>query len=165
MGEKSFQFPIELALDTRNSREIEQLYVDSMVTDFEFHTQYKPQKLVVDPNYEVLKIQKMPPRLGWFWDDYPKYILIYGTLAEANENKLAAEIFKEDYLRRLSEIIKADTFVSLGDLNNKCIILFGRPKTNKISQQFGDIFPIKFEEDKFNWQGITYDQPKGEFRP
>jgi len=28
-----------------------------------------------------------------------------------------------------------------------------------ISQQFKNLFPIKIDEDKFTWQGITYDQP------
>jgi hypothetical protein len=127
--------------------------------DFDFRTQNEPQKLIVDPDYEILKIQKMPPGLVWFWDDYPNYILIYGTLAEAEANKTAAERFKEDYLGRLSEIIKADTDVSQNDLKGKCVILFGQPETNKICQQFGDIFPIKFDHGKFTWQGITYDQP------
>jgi len=100
----------------------------------------------------------MPPPLWWFWDVYPDLIVIYGTLAEDEANKSAAERFNEEYLGLDSEIIKADTEVSQDDLKSKCLILFGRPETNKISQQFQDIFPIKFDGDKFNWQGLTYDQ-------
>ena len=117
------------------------------------------EKLKKYPDYEILKIQRMPPHLAWFWDDYPNYVLIYGTSIEAEANKIAAERFQEDYLGNLSDIIKADTDVNRDDLKNKCIILFGRPATNKIYQQFGDIFPIKFDHNKFAWQGITYDQP------
>jgi hypothetical protein len=158
-GDTTFRLPIELAIDTEKGREVKELWVDKKTVDFDLHTINEPQKLIVDPDYEILKIQRMPPQLVWFWDVYPNYILIYGTLAEARANKTAAELFKEDYLGRLSEIIKADTDVNQDDLNNKCIILFGRPETNKISQHFGDIFPIKFDEDNFTWQGITYNQP------
>ena len=158
-NDTTFRLLIELAIDTKEGREIKKLYIDGRAVDFDFHTKNEPQKLIVDPDYKILKIQKMPPGLVWFWDDYPNYILIYGTLAEAEANKTAAERFKEDYLGRLSEIIKADTDVSQNDLKGKCVILFGQPETNKICQQFGDIFPIKFDHGKFTWQGITYDQP------
>jgi len=157
-GDTTFQLPIELAIDTKNGREIKKLHVDRKIVDFDFRTQNEPQKLIVDPDYETLKIQRMPPPLWWFWDVYPDLIVIYGTLAEDEANKSAAERFNEEYLGLDSEIIKADTEVSQDDLKSKCLILFGRPETNKISQQFQDIFPIKFDGDKFNWQGLTYDQ-------
>ena len=159
LGETILHLPIELAIDTKNGREIKKLCFDSKAIDFNILVQNEPQKLIADPDYEILKIQRMSQHLGWFWDDYPNYILIYGTLAEAESNKTSAESFKEDYLWRLSDIIKADNDVNQDDLKNKCIILFGRPETNKICQQFGDIFPIKFDHHKFTWQGITYDQP------
>jgi len=158
-GETTFRLPVELAIDTKNGGEIDKLCIDSRAVDFDLHTQNEPQKLMVDPDYEILKIQRMPPRLRWFWDVYPDLIVIYGTLAEAESNKTAAERFNDEYLGLSNEIIKADTNVSQDDLKSKCVILLGRPETNKISQQFKDIFPIKFEEDKFTWQGITYDQP------
>ncbi len=154
----TFRLPVELAIDTKNGREIEKLYFDSKAVDFDLRTQNEPQKLMVDPDYEILKIQRMPPRLRWFRDVYPKHIYIYGTLAEAESNKTAAECFNDEYFG-LYDYIKADTNVIQDDLKSKCVILFGRPETNKISQQFKDIFPIKFDEDKFIWQGVTYDQP------
>jgi transglutaminase-like putative cysteine protease len=157
-GESTFRLPVELAIDTKNGREIEKLYFDSKAVDFDLRTQNEPQKLMVDPDYEILKIQRMPPRLRWFRDVYPKHIYIYGTLAEAESNKTAAECFNDEYFG-LYDYIKADTNVIQDDLKSKCVILFGRPETNKISQQFKDIFPIKFDEDKFIWQGVTYDQP------
>jgi len=56
-------------------------------------------------------------------------------------------------------IIKADTTVSEEDLETECVVLFGCPETNKIAQQFKDVFPVKFDESKFIWQGAVYDQP------
>ena len=158
-GKTTFRLPVELAIDTKNGREIKNLYVDSKTVDFDFRMQNKPQKLIVDPDCKVLKIQGMPPPLWWFWDVYPDLIIIYGTLAESKANKTAAERFNNEYLGLDNERIKADTDVSQDDLKSKCIILFGRPETNKVSQRFKDIFPIKFDEDKFNWQGVNYDQP------
>jgi len=158
-GETIFRLPIELALDTKNGREKLKLRVDSKAVDFDLRMQNEPRKLIVDPDCKILKIQRMPPRLWWFWDVYPDLIVIYGTLSEAEANKTAAERFNEEYLGLGNEIIKADTDVSQDDLKSKCIFLIGRPETNKITQRFKDIFPIKFDEDRFTWQGVTYDQP------
>ena len=159
LGDTIFRLPIELALDTKNGREKLKLWVERKAIDFDFRTLNEPQKLMVDPDYEILKIQRMPPRLLWFWDVYPELIIVYGTLGETEANKTAAERFNSDYLGLGKEIIKADTDVNEADLKSKCVILFGRPKTNKIAQEFKDIFLIKFDKDKFTWQGIIYDQP------
>lgn len=158
-GETTFRLPIELAIDTKNGREMQKLYVDSKGVDFDLRTQNEPQKLIVDPDYEILKIQRMPPRLSWFWDVYPELIIVYGTLEEAEANKTAAELFNDDWLGLGNEIIKADTDVNEADLKTKCVILFGRPETNKIAQGFKDIFPVTFDGNKFTWQGTTYEQP------
>jgi transglutaminase-like putative cysteine protease len=158
LGDTTFRLPIELALDTENGREMQKLWIDSRATDFDFRTLNEPRKLIVDPDYKVLKIQKMAPRLWWFWDAYPELIIVYGTLGETEANKTAAEHLNRNYLGLDPELFKADIDVNEADLKSKCVILFGRPETNKISQQFRGIFPIKFDEDKFTWQGVTYDE-------
>ncbi|MBW1932809.1 MAG: hypothetical protein JRI56_07310 [Deltaproteobacteria bacterium] len=158
-GDTTFRLPIELAIDTKNGREIEKLCVDSKAVAFDLRTQNEPQKLIVDPDCKILKIQRMPPYFVWFWDVYPNLIVIYGTLAEAEANKTAAERFNDEYLGLGPDIIKADTDASQDDLKSKCVFLFGRPETNKITQQFRDIFNIKFDEDRFTWQETTYDLP------
>jgi len=158
-GDTTFRLPIELAIDTKSGREKLKLWVDSKAVDFDLRTQNQPQKLIVDPDYEILKIQRMPPRLSWLWDVYPELIIVYGTLEEAEANKTAAERFNKRYLGLGHEIIKADIDVNEADLKTKCVILFGRPETNKSAQEFKDIFPVKFDGDKFTWQGTTYEQP------
>jgi len=45
------------------------------------------------------------------------------------------------------------------DLDSECLVFFGRPETNKIAQRFKDNFPIKFNGNKFTWQGVVYDRP------
>jgi len=49
--------------------------------------------------------------------------------------------------------------VNEADFKTRCVVLIGRPETNKIAQQFKDIFPIKLDKNKFTWQGVTYAQP------
>jgi len=156
-GDKTFRLPIEIALDTEKGRDEQKLWVEKKATNFEFRTRHEPRKLVVDPDYEVLKVQKMPPRLWWFDDLDP--IVIYGTLGEAQANESIANQFVSDELGYGREIIKADTDVNDADLKTKCVFLIGRPETNKIAQQFKDSFPIKFDGARFTWQGMTYDRP------
>ena len=156
LGETCFRLPIELALDTENGREMQRLWMDSKAIAFDFRTLNEPQKLIVDPDYEVLRVQKMPPSLWWFWDVYPKIMIVYGTLGETEANKTAAEQFNSDYLGLDREVVKADTDVNDADLKTKCVVLIGRPETNKIAQQFKDAFPIGFDKNTFTWQGVTY---------
>ena len=70
----------------KNSKVLEKLYLNSPSIDFDLHTQNEPHKLIVDPDYKILKIQRMPPRLEWIWDVYPEMIVIYGTLSEGEAN-------------------------------------------------------------------------------
>ena len=158
-GDKTFRLPIEIALDTEKGRDEQKLWVKKKATDFEFRTCHEPQKLVVDPDYEVLKVQKMPPRLSWLWELDPDFIVIYGTLDEAQANESIADQFVRDELGYGREIIKADADVNDADLKTKCVFLIGRPETNRIAQQFKDSFPIKFDGARFTSQGITYDKP------
>jgi transglutaminase-like putative cysteine protease len=156
-GDKTFRLPIEIALDTEKGRDEQKLWVEKKATDFQFRTRHEPRTLVVDPDYEVLKVQKMPPRLWWFDDLDP--IVIYGTLGEAQANESIANHFVRDELGYGREIIKADADVNDADLKTKCVFLIGRPETNRIAQQFKDSFPIKFDGARFTWQGMTYDRP------
>jgi hypothetical protein len=159
LGNTIFQLPIEIALDTKKGREKQKVWIEKQATDFEFCTLHEPRKLVVDPDYEILKLQKMPPRLWWYNDLDPEYIVIYGTLMEAPANESLAVQFARDDLGYGREIVKADVDVNDTDLKTKCIFLIGRPQTNKIAQQFKDSFPIKFDGAMFTWQGIAYNKP------
>ena len=158
LGKSLFRLPVELALETEKMTEHNKIWVENRSTAFAFSTPYRPKSILVDPNLDILKIQKMPPLLQEFWNVYPDLIVIYGTLAEAEANKTAAQRFNEEYLGLGHDIIKADIDVNEADLKTKCVILFGRPETNKTTQELKEIFPIKFDENKFTWQGTTYGQ-------
>jgi len=158
-GDSIFRLSIELVIDTKKGREKQKLRVEKKATDFDFHTLHEPRKLVVDPNYEVLKVQKMPPRLWWFYDLDPEYIVIYGTLGEAQANESIANQFVREELGYGREIIKADVDVNDADLKTKCVFLIGRPETNRITQRFKDRFPIKFDGTRLIWRETRYDKP------
>jgi len=152
---KIFHIPLELTLDTENGRDQQKIWLDSIHTRFEFITSSKPMKLIVDQDYHIPIVRWIPPRLGNLWDSYPELIVIYGTLSEAEANKKAAELFSMEFAELGQKIIKADSAVTEDDLRRN-LILFGRPETNKITQKFQDNFPVKFEKDRFSWQGVVY---------
>ncbi len=176
-GPSFFKFPVEFSLETDKGPELYTIWQRDRITNFEYLTANKPIALNIDVNNDILKLQKMPLQLSSFGDSYPNIILIYGTLSELEANKTAAERFNNDYLGLSSEIIKPDTSISGNDLNTECVILFGRPVTNKISKRFEYTFPIKFNRDNFSYKGINYTktsqglvqiiehplQPKGQF--
>jgi transglutaminase-like putative cysteine protease len=155
-GRSFFVLPVEFSLETEKGRELFTTWQRERITDFEFQTINKPSVLKADPNYDILKIQKMPLRLSLIWDSYPGIILIYGTVSESEANKAAAERFNNDYLGLSPEVIKPDTTITTNDLNTECVVLFGRPETNKITKRFENTFPIKFNRDNFSCNGITY---------
>jgi ankyrin repeat protein/transglutaminase-like putative cysteine protease len=157
-GETTFSLPIELALYTDNGREMQKIWMDSKAVGFSFHSPNEPRRIVVDPDCEVLKAQRMAPHIRRFQDMYPKIIIVYGTLGEAEANKAAAERFDSFYFRAGSKIMKADTDVNDADLKTKSVVLIGRPETNKITQQLDYLFPVKFKKNTFTWQGKTFAQ-------
>ena len=85
--------------------------------------------------------------------------IIYGTSRETEANRSAAERLNSEVLWWGPAIVKADTDVNEADLKSDCIFLVGRPESNKVTEKFEDVFPIKFDKDKFTWHGTTYAQP------
>jgi hypothetical protein len=154
----TFHIPVELALETENGQENQKIWLDSSNTDFKFITSNKPEKLTVDPDFNIPTVRWMPSHLNMLWNSYPELTVIFGTLAEAEANKKAAQRFMDEFAGLDHELIKADTAVTENDLQ-KSLILFGRPETNKISRRFRDSFPVKFEKDRFSWQDTVYERP------
>ncbi|MHC4538335.1 MAG: transglutaminase-like domain-containing protein [Planctomycetota bacterium] len=154
-----FRLPVELVLEAEGPTERKQIWMESKNTRFEFRTAVRPRRVLVDPNNDILQIRKMPPLLVDFWNAYPKLVIVYGTIAEGEENKAAAESLNKEYLGLDPNIVKADIEVNDADLKGKCLIFFGRPDTNRIVRRFENLFPIKFDGDKFTWLDKTYDKP------
>ena len=159
VGKRSFTLPMELSLETSDGLKQKRIRLETTSTEFEFQSEHRPVRLLVDPDYQIPSIRWMPSRLVMFWDDYPNLMVIYGTVKEAEANKKAAERFNEDYLGLDDKVIRSDIDIRVEDLNGRFVILFGRPETNRITSQFKDAFPIRFEGDHFSWQGVEYSKP------
>jgi transglutaminase-like putative cysteine protease len=159
-GKFFYRLPVELALQTERSVESQTLWQEERDTEFQLRTLQKPVRVVVDPNREIIKIERFPPHVIWCqWIAPERTRVIYGNGAEREANKAGAESLIQTFLPVANEFIKADTEATPDDLNAECLILVGRPEVNKISERLQDRFPIKFEGVKFTWQGKVYDQP------
>jgi transglutaminase-like putative cysteine protease len=176
-GRLFYRLPVELVLETEQGVERRTLWQEKGDTEFQLHASKRPVRLEVDPNHEILKIQRTPPHLYWCWlVDSKKVRVIYGTVGEAEANKAAAESFSQmvamasQYIKTVagalledvpdiaSHLIKADTEATADDLDAECLIIIGRPAVNKVAERLQDRFPIKFGGTKFTWQGKVYDQ-------
>jgi transglutaminase-like putative cysteine protease len=155
-GESFWALPLEFSLKTEEGRESFSIWQRDRITDFEYQTENRPLVLKVDPNNDILKIQRMPARLSRIEYPFSNYAVIYGTVSEAEANKTAAERFCRDYFGLSPEVIKPDTEITNDDLNAECIVLFGRPATNKIAKRLENVFPIRFKPDSFTYKGISY---------
>ncbi|MHA2330174.1 MAG: hypothetical protein ACXACR_16775 [Candidatus Hodarchaeales archaeon] len=70
----------------------------------------------MDTDFHIPTIRWMPPRLPMLWTYYPNFIFIYGTLAESEANRTAAERFVNEFAGIDQEVIKADIEVKEDDL-------------------------------------------------
>ncbi|MGD2123409.1 MAG: hypothetical protein PVJ76_16775, partial [Gemmatimonadota bacterium] len=123
---------------------------------FQFTTPQEPERIIVDPEFDLLKIQKMPPVLK---TGYPDVLVAYGTLEDGEANRAAAESFERGFLGLGDDVVKADVDVSEEDLNVPVLVLFGRPDTNIIAQRFAEAFPVRFDGATFAYDGATYREP------
>jgi hypothetical protein len=154
-----FRLPVELELRTETGIERKKIWLETNNVSFEFKTPFRPKSILADPDYDILKIQKITPLLSDFWISYPNYVLVYGDVMEGEANRRAAERFNDDWLGLDENIIHPDVDIELEDLKGKCVILFGRPETNRTTAMFQDVFPIRFEGGQLQWKGNSYGQP------
>ena len=155
-NDRAFRFPVDLEIVSAGAATHKRVWIDRREAPFQFTTEDKPDRIIVDPDFDVLKIQKMPPALT---TGYPNVLLVYGTLAEGEANRAAAEKFDRGFLGLGGEVIKADAEVRNEDLSTPVVILFGRPETNLIAQRLAGDFPVTFDGPTFTYGGVTYEKP------
>lgn len=153
------KIPMEIAVHTEKGICVDTIWSESRVTEFEIKVSSRPKRIIVDPNFHIPCKRKMPAKLYMFWQYYPNLVIIYGTSKESIANRSTAEQFNASNLGLESCVIKPDTSVTTRDLGQDIVILVGRPETNKLSKRLENTFPIKFNNDEFSWQGITYKDP------
>ena len=160
LNDPAFRLPIQLEIETERGTRVESVWVDTREASFELTTPDRPERITVDPRFDLLKIQKMPPVLSDVWSGWPDSMLVvYGTLAEGPANRAAAESFNEGFLGLDDQVVEADREVNEADLNARVLILFGRPETNLLAQRFAEEFPVRFDEGRFSYGGVSYDEP------
>lgn len=160
LNDSVLRLPVQLEIRTEGKTKIENVWINSREAYFEFTTPDQPERVIVDPELDLLKIQKMPPVLGDLWSGWPDSLLVvYGTLAEGPVNRAAAESFNKGFLGLDDQVVKADREVTEADLDARVLILFGRPETNLIAQRFAEQFPVRFDEGRFSYGGVSYDEP------
>lgn len=159
LSDRLFRLPVRLDVDTLRGTLQKTVWLEARNAGFQFTTPDRPTRIVVDRDLDILKIQEMSPLLYQSWDVYPNYSIIYGTTADAEVNKSAAQRFASDHLGLSDKFVKADVDVNETDLQKRCIFLFGRSEVNKITWQLKNAFPIRFEGSTFTWEGETYDKP------
>jgi len=155
----SFTLPLEIAIHTEKGICIDTIWSDSRVTKFKSQVSYKPEKIIVDPNFHIPCKRKMPAKLYEFWHYYPNMVLVYGTSKESDENKKASEQFNHDNLGLEAYQIIPDTSFTSMDLGRDIVMLFGRPETNEVTKRLENAFPTEFRNSEFYWQGLTYRDP------
>jgi hypothetical protein len=86
-------------------------------------------------------------------------LIIYGTQAEAAANREAALRLQEVIARRWGNYrpaIKADVDVTESQIQDKNLLLIGRPETNSLAARLQEQLPIKFGLRSFEVKGTTY---------
>ncbi len=87
-----------------------------------------------------------------FHAELEQTLIVYGTLAETNTNKEAAEALQHGIVARHSNYtvpIKSDREVSEDELKKNHVILIGRPECNSLTAKYRSALPIKFGDQSF----------------
>jgi hypothetical protein len=122
---------------------------------FEIATVEKPLRAILDPQADVLKMQKLPAKFGDLRDPADG-VMIVGT---AGNHAHLMDLARRDSaeLERLgwSIRIKMDVDVTLGDLQNDRVFLYGKTSDNRIAAEQERRFPFDFGSDSVAIGGVA----------
>ena len=105
---------------------------------------------------------------GRFWavDSFERQLdatlIVYGTLAEADAQREAADMLRRKLAARCANIlipIKADRDVTDDELRSNHVLLIGRPATNRITARLAGSLPVRFGPASFRLRDRTYAHP------
>ena len=91
-----------------------------------------------------------------------KALIIYGTIAEADVQREAAQRLQRKLAGRWANVtipIKADTEVSDAMLKDAHILLVGRPSTNRLTGRLAEALPVQFGLSSVSVAGETFANP------
>jgi hypothetical protein len=157
-GRILFRIPVPIVVETEKGESLHTVWQAEGRTDFEIELADKPVELQIDPDHDLMLLQRMPPSLSRSWQDAPEIMVVYGTVSEEPANRGMAEWLHAS-LGLAPEKIKADTAATRQDLETELLVLFGRPATNSVSMRFRDHFRVRFDGEVFSHDGISYSKP------
>jgi hypothetical protein len=114
---------------------------------FEIVTAMKPLRAILDPDGDVLKLQKLPAKLDDLRDPSDGTMIV-GTLQHSEHlMKLARNDSTEMDKVGWSVTIKTDTSITLADLQKERVILYGKASENRVVAEQQMKFPMAFRGD------------------
>lgn len=140
-----------------------QLGIDSLDTyhndvSFEIITNQKPTTAILDPHGDVLKLQKLPVKLGDLRDPSDGIMIVgtrfHGEFLLGKARKDSAAMDNGGW----SITVKFDTSITLADLQQEKVFLYGKATENSVVADLQKKFPLNFQGDSVNIKGgILFD--------
>lgn len=122
---------------------------------FEVRTAAKPVRAVLDPAGDILKIQKLPPKFSDLHDPSAA-IMVVGSRRNAD---YLAGLARQDSAQMTrgwwTITIKSDTAITLADLQQDHVLLYGKPDENRVVADLEKKFPLRFHGDSAVVNGET----------
>lgn len=127
--------------------------------EFVFHTNFKPEEALLDPDGNILKWQKLPPKFSDLRDPSYGYMII-GTNCSNKRYSQLLSIARNDSL----EITKAgwdiellnDTSITLKHLQSRNIFIYGNASENKIAGEQVKHFPVAPQNYQVTINEVSY---------
>ncbi|MDI6804288.1 MAG: M1 family aminopeptidase [Bacteroidota bacterium] len=164
--EKRFTTPVEVGLITEEGvlKKTFWLGFDSLNVyrneiTFNFTSQLKPTSMILDPDGNILKHQKLPVKLSDLRDPADGVMMV-GTAAGNPRYTKLLELAKRDS----AEMDKAgwylkiiqDTSATLGDLQNERVFVYGNITENIVADKIAPKFPKQPNKNSITIENKTY---------
>jgi len=153
VGYQKYSSFITVGIQTGNEMHTTQVFLGSDTNGtyhndvpFEIFSPAKPTRAILDPFGDVLKIQKLPPKFSDIRDP-GEGLMIVGSFDQEYLLGLALKDSAEFDRYGWSITIKSDSSVTLADLQNARVFLYGKSTENRVVADLQEKFPFRFTGD------------------
>lgn len=161
--EKKYTTPVEVGIVSDEGMKTQLVWVGEDSNKiyrnevaFEVKTNEKPKRALLDPAGKILKYQKLPPKLTDLLEP-AEGLMIVGTVKNTEH---LFEIARQDSVEMDRAgwwiKIKSDTAVTLADLQNDRVFIYGKISENKVTDDILNKFPIRVVDDVVTIEGKYY---------
>ena len=150
---------IEVAVETGRGDELKTVQLNGLRTPFSIETKNKPKRVVIDKYGATAKANGGVYTVLRWHEELENTLIVYGTRDEEATNKEAAEDLQKAIIRAHSNFtvpIKEDRQVTKEDLENRHLLLIGRPDCNAVVERLKKAFPITFGSRSFTVSNEPY---------